>query len=91
MMVQRNNHGIYLTKGWHAMRDFYKLSLGTWITLVFEGFGKFNIRLRNRFGTRIRYPKFCPPVKFLLTKMVPMSICSMLSQCRFSIMSLISN
>jgi len=64
VLVERNNQGIYLTKGWHAIRDFYKIGLGSWITIVFMGNGKFDIRIKNRFGKRIRYPTFTPPMEF---------------------------
>jgi hypothetical protein len=64
VLVERNNQGIYLTRGWHAMRDFYKLHLGAWITIVWMGNGRFDIRVKNRFGKRVRYPTFTPPMEF---------------------------
>lgn len=64
VLVERNNQGIYLTKGWHALRDFYKLNLGAWITIVWMGNGRFDIRVKNRFGKRVRYPTFTPPMEF---------------------------
>jgi len=70
VLVERDNHGIYLTKGWLALRDFYKVSLGAWVTLVFRGNGRFDIRLRDRFGRKMRCPSFDPPMKFVIEKNV---------------------
>lgn len=64
VLVERNNQGIYLTKGWHAIRDFYKVQFGAWVTIVFMGNGRFGIRIKNRFGKRIRCPTFNPPMNF---------------------------
>lgn len=64
VLVERNSQGIYLTNDWHAMRDFYKIQFDSWITIVFMGNGRFNIRIKNRWGKRIRYPTFTPPMKF---------------------------
>jgi len=47
VLVQRNNHGIYLTKGWTALRDFYNISIGL---------GKFGINIKDRFGKLLRLP-----------------------------------
>jgi hypothetical protein len=51
-----------------SLRDFYHLSLGDRVILVFVTNGKFNIRLRDRFGGKVRCPKFCPSMKFSLDK-----------------------
>jgi hypothetical protein len=64
VLVERNNTGIYLTKGFLALRDFYKVKLGAWVTLVYLGLSTFQIRLRDRFGRRLRLPKFSPSMKF---------------------------
>jgi hypothetical protein len=37
VLVERNNATVFFTKGWNALRDFYKLKLGAWVTLVFRG------------------------------------------------------
>lgn len=68
VLVERNNQGIFFTKGWLALRDFYNASLGAWITLVFVGNGRFNIRVRNRLGKRIRCPRFTPPMQFAVER-----------------------
>ena len=49
VLVERNNQGIYLTKGWHAIRDFYKVQFGSWITIIFKGDSSFDVRIKNRF------------------------------------------
>lgn len=64
VLVERNNQGIYLTKGWHAIRDFYKVQFGSWITIVFIGNGRFRIRIKNRWGKTIQYPSFGVPMDF---------------------------
>jgi hypothetical protein len=57
-----------LTKGWRALREFYNVSLGAWVTVVFVGNGKFKIRMKDRFGKTIRYPTFSPPMKFVVDR-----------------------
>ena len=68
VLVERNNQGIYLTRGWGALSDFYKLSLGAWVTIVYVGEGRFNIRLMDRFGKKLRCPEFSPPMEFLVDR-----------------------
>jgi hypothetical protein len=70
ILVQRNNYGIFLTKGCRALRDFYNIKLDSWVTLVFVGLGKFNIRIKDRWGTKVRCPSFSPPMKFRQNKSV---------------------
>ena len=57
VLVERNNQGIYLTRGWGPLCDFYNLTLGAWITVVFLGDGRFNIRVRGRFGKKLQHIK----------------------------------
>lgn len=68
VLVERNNQGIYLTKGWYALIDFYNIYFGAWVMLVFHGLGRFNIRIKNRFGKTLRYPQFNPSVNFTVEK-----------------------
>lgn len=68
ILVERNNQGIYLTRGWGALSDFYNFKLGSWVTIVFVGDGRFNIRVRNRGGRKIRCPEFSPPMQFLVDR-----------------------
>jgi hypothetical protein len=70
VMVERNNGAIFLTKGWHAMRDFYGIVPGAWVTIVFVGNGKFAITLKDRFGRTMPSPKFTPAVIFEVEKQV---------------------
>lgn len=70
VLVERNNDHIYLTTGWHALKDFYNVSLGSWVTMVFVDMGKFGIHMKDRFGRKISIPKFTPLMKFELGKKV---------------------
>lgn len=63
VLVERPNGCIYLAKGWHALRDFYNLSLGGWVTIVFLGQGRFKIRIKDRFGKSVRIPAFNSPMR----------------------------
>jgi len=53
-------------KGWKAIRDFYGISLGAWVTLIFVGVGRFDMKLTYRFHKTINYPVFDPPMHFLI-------------------------
>lgn len=64
VLVERNNTGIYLTRGWLALRDFYKISLGCWVSMFFVGESKFEITLEDRFRRRMANPRFTPSMKF---------------------------
>jgi hypothetical protein len=44
----------FMIKGWPALRDFYDLSLGGWVTIVFLRQGRFKIRVKDRFGKNVR-------------------------------------
>jgi len=70
VLVERNNGLIYLTTGWHALKDFYGVSLGSWVTMVFVGASKFGIHLKDRFGRMISTPKFIPSMRFQIEKQV---------------------
>lgn len=75
VMVERNNIGIYLTRGWGALCDFYRLKLGAWISIVFVGNGRFNIKVRNRLGKKICVPLFSPPMEFYVYRnVVPITL-----------------
>jgi hypothetical protein len=37
---------------------------GACVTIVFLGNGRFNIRVKNRFGKKNHYPTFNPPTRF---------------------------
>ncbi len=60
VLVNKVNISFFLTKGWKAIRDFYGIGLGAWITLVFVGDGQFDIRLTDRFHKSITFPVFDP-------------------------------
>jgi len=39
ILLEKINGEIFFPKGWKALRDFYGIRLGAWITLVFAGLG----------------------------------------------------
>jgi len=60
--VERTNGNIYFTKGWGALRDFYDITFGAWITVVFLGLGRFEIKkIKCRVKRKINFPTFVPP------------------------------
>lgn len=68
VLVDSINGDFFLTKGWKAIRDFYGISLGAWITLIFVGVGHFDMKLTDRFHKIINYPVFDPPMHFLIDR-----------------------
>ena len=70
VLVERFNGNIYLTTGWHALKDFCGVCLGSWVTMVFVGMDKFGIRLKDRFRRNMSIPRFTPPMIFKLEKQV---------------------
>jgi hypothetical protein len=68
VLVDAINGNFFLTKGWKAIRDFYGLSLGAWVKLIFVGGGRFDMKLTDRFHKTITYPVFDPPMNFLIDK-----------------------
>nr|ABD32816.1 hypothetical protein MtrDRAFT_AC150440g1v2 [Medicago truncatula] len=66
--VEKHTSGIYLTRGWRALRDFYKLFLGAWVTMVFVGNGRFEISLEDRVGDKIQSAMFTPPMNFVIDR-----------------------
>jgi len=75
VLVERMHGGIYLTKGWHALRDFYRVTLGGWVTMILVGDGRFKIRIMDRFGKKMRCPAFIPPIEFKIDRSyVPRSL-----------------
>jgi len=39
VLAERMNDFVFFSKGWKALRDFYGISLGVWVSLVFVGQG----------------------------------------------------
>jgi hypothetical protein len=66
--VEKHVSGIYLTRGWRALRDFYKLRLGAWVSMLFVGNGRFEISLKDRAERKIRCPIFNPPMNFVIDR-----------------------
>lgn len=58
----------FSTKGWKALRDFYGIRLGAWVTLVFVGMRQFAITLKARFGKNVKCPVFNLPMQFVIDK-----------------------
>jgi len=70
VLVERFNGNIYLTTGWHALKDFYDVCLGFWMTMVFVSMDKFVIHLKDRFRRNMSIPRFTPLMIFKLEKQV---------------------
>ena len=69
--VERINGNIYFTKGWGALRDFYDITFGVWITVVFLGLGRFQIKkIKCRVKRKINFPTFVPPIRFNIDRTV---------------------
>jgi len=68
VLVDNINGDFFLTKGWKAIRDFYGIGLGAWVTLIFVGVGRFDMVLTDRVHKTINYPVFDPPMHFLIDK-----------------------
>lgn len=56
--MEKINGVVFLSKGWKVLRDFYGITLGAWITLVFVGPGQFPINVKDQFGKTIKCPIF---------------------------------
>jgi hypothetical protein len=39
-LVEKANNSVYFTRGWAALRDFYDIRIGAWLTLLYIGFRK---------------------------------------------------
>jgi hypothetical protein len=57
---------VYLTRGWAALRDFYDIRIGAWLTLLYMGSGKFFLGVHDRFQKIMHPPIFVPPMKFVI-------------------------
>jgi hypothetical protein len=68
VLVERMNESVFFSKGWKALRNFYGISLGSRVSLVFESQGQFVIVLKDRFGKVIKPPVFDPPIQFVIDK-----------------------
>ena len=68
VLVESINGDFFLTKRWKAIRDFYGIGLGAWVTLVFVDEGRFYMMLSDRFHKTIKYPVFDPPMHFLIDR-----------------------
>jgi hypothetical protein len=69
--VDRMAGCVILTTGCGALRDFYKITTGVWITLVYMGLGKFCItKIKSKTKREIVIPVYDPPMKFVIDKNV---------------------
>jgi hypothetical protein len=56
--VERINGNIFFTRGWADLRDFYEITFGAWVTVVFLGLGRFQIKKRlNSSFCPLTFPK----------------------------------
>ncbi|AET04150.1 transmembrane protein, putative [Medicago truncatula] len=65
VLVERNNGRIYPTTGWHALKDFFNVPVGSWVSMVYVGFGVPIMLLRNLDITT----DICNGTRLILTKM----------------------
>ncbi|WJX12029.1 DNA helicase [Trifolium repens] len=65
-LVEKVNDSIYLTRGWAALRDFYDIRIGAWLTLLYKGSGKIFLGMHDRFQKIMHPPIFVPPMKFVI-------------------------
>jgi len=66
--VERIDESVFFSKGWKSLRDFYGISLGAWVSLIFVDEMKFVIKLKDRFNKMIKPPVFDPPMHFMIDK-----------------------
>jgi hypothetical protein len=64
--IERKNAKIYLTDGWSRLKDFYGISLGGWVTVVYISPILLNIRVKTITGPEVYYPEKSPPYKLNL-------------------------
>jgi hypothetical protein len=64
--VERRNNKIYFAQGWSRLRDFYDLSGGGWVTLLYLSPLLFHIKVRKVTGLEVIYPESTPPSNLLL-------------------------
>jgi hypothetical protein len=65
-LVEKINGNVYLTRGWAALRDFYDIRIGGWLTLLYVGAGKFLLSVHDRFQQLMQPRTFVPPMKFVI-------------------------
>lgn len=68
ILVEKINGEFFFSKGQKALRDFYGIRLGAWITLMFVGLGKFAMVLKDMFGKVIKPSVFVPPMHFVVDR-----------------------
>jgi len=69
-MVERIRGRVFLTTGFNAIHDFYDVSLGGTLVMVFTGVGQFGINVINRSGRVVDPPLFIPSMKFEIEKTI---------------------
>jgi hypothetical protein len=64
--IERKNNKIYFAQGWSRLRDFYDLTAGGWVTLLYISPLLFHIKVRRITGLEVIYPESIPPSNLLL-------------------------
>jgi hypothetical protein len=64
--VERKNSKIYFTAGWSRLRDFYSITVGGWVTVLYVSPLLFYIRVRRITGLEVIYPEKNPPYRLVL-------------------------
>lgn len=69
--IERINRTIFFTRGWAVLRDFYEITFGAWVTVVFLGLGRFQIKkIKCRVKRKINFPTFVTPIRFSMVRIV---------------------
>ena len=68
VLVERIDGSVFFSKGWKSLRDFYGISLGVWVSLIFVDKMKFVIKLKDNFSKVIKPRVFDPPMHFMIDK-----------------------
>jgi hypothetical protein len=64
--IERKNNKIYFAQVWSRLRDFYDLTAGGWVTLLYISPLLFHIKVRRITGLEVIYPESIPPSNLLL-------------------------
>ncbi|GAU51262.1 hypothetical protein TSUD_135410 [Trifolium subterraneum] len=63
--VMRNSSRLYFGDGWYALKSFYRICHGAWVSLAFMNPRLLLIRLTTRWGTKVDFPAHNPPLRHL--------------------------
>ncbi|GAU34403.1 hypothetical protein TSUD_217430 [Trifolium subterraneum] len=64
--VIRNSNVCIFFDGWYALKSFYRICHGAWVSLAFMNPRLLLIRLTTRWGTGVDFPAHNPPLRHLV-------------------------